>query len=157
MSNEMVEIKKQVAGTSTKRSFRNFKKPKPKPPNAISNVDLYPKEDEEYETVFPSEEPEQEETVECHGMWDFFIPNFDTKNEQEAFPMTTRSKGTPEPLQETSKKRNLGSTTTKEKVPVKKETTIPSQNQPSSSNLPSTSKTLVVLDSMDYNIIDSYF
>lgn len=39
MSNKMVEIKKQVVGTSTKRPFRNFKKPKSKPPNTISNVD----------------------------------------------------------------------------------------------------------------------
>jgi len=154
MSNEMVEIKKQVAETSTKRPFRNFKKPEPKPPNAISNADSDPEEDEEDETVLSSEEPEQEETVECHGMWDLILPNSNTENEQEAFPVTTRSKGTLEPLQATSKKRNAGSTTTKEKVPVKKATTIPSQNQPSSSNLPSTSKTLVVSDSMDYNIIE---
>lgn len=31
---------------------------------------------------------------------------------------------------------------------------IPSQNQPSASNPPSTSKTIVVTDSMDYNIIE---
>ena len=87
-------------------------------------------------------------------MWDFILPNFDTENEQEAFPVTTRSKGTPEPVQKTSKKRNAGCTTTKEKIPTKKASAIPSQNQPSSSNLPSTSKTLVVSDSMDYNIIE---
>lgn len=69
MSNEMVEIKKQVAETSTKMPFRNFKKPKTKPPNAISNADSDPEEYEEDEIVFPSEEPEQEETVECYGMW----------------------------------------------------------------------------------------
>jgi len=39
MSNEMVEIKKQVAETSTKKPFRNFKKPESKPPNVISNAD----------------------------------------------------------------------------------------------------------------------
>ena len=44
MSNEMIEIKKKVAETSTKRSFRNFKKPEPKPPNAISNANADPKE-----------------------------------------------------------------------------------------------------------------
>lgn len=86
-------------------------------------------------------------------MWDFILPNSDTENEHESFLVTTRSKGTHEPPQATSKKRNVGSTTTKEKVPVNKATTISSQNQPSSSNLPSTSKTLVVSDSMDYNII----
>lgn len=45
MSNEMVEIKKQVVGTSTRRPFRNFKKPESKPPNAISNADLDPEEE----------------------------------------------------------------------------------------------------------------
>lgn len=54
MSNEMVEIKKQVAKTSTKRPFRNFKKPESKPPNAISNEDSDPKEDEEEETILSS-------------------------------------------------------------------------------------------------------
>jgi len=91
--------------------------------------------------------------VECHGMWDFILPNSDTENEQEAFPITTRSKGTPEPIQITQKKRNTG-TTTKEKFPTKKSTAIPSQNQSSASNPPSKSKTLVVTDSMDYNIIE---
>ena len=36
MSNEMVEIKKQVAESSTKKPYRNFKKPESKPPNVIS-------------------------------------------------------------------------------------------------------------------------
>ena len=87
-------------------------------------------------------------------MWDFILPNSDTENEQEAFPVTTRSKGAREPIQTSSKKRSAGTTTTKEKVPTKKSTTTLPQNQPSSSNIPSTSKTLVVSDSMDYNIID---
>lgn len=153
MSNEMVEFKKQVDETSTKRPFRKFKKPKSKPPNAISNADLDPQEEEEEEeTVLSSKEPKEEEAVECHGMWDFIFPNSDTENEQEAFPIITRSKGTPDPIQITQKKRNAG-TTTKEKVPTKKSTTIPSQNRPLASNPPPTSKTLVVTDSMDYNII----
>lgn len=128
MSNEMVEIKKQVAETSTKRPFRNFKKPESKPPNAISNADSNPKEEEEDETVLSSKEPKEEEIIEYHGMWDFILPNSDAENEEEAFPMTTRSKGTPEPVQATSKKINAGTTTTKEKVPTKKSAAIPSQN-----------------------------
>ena len=52
MSNEMVEIKKQVAKTSTKKPFRNFKKPESKPPNAISNAESDPENDEEEDTVF---------------------------------------------------------------------------------------------------------
>ena len=87
-------------------------------------------------------------------MWDFILPNSDTENEQEAFPVTTRSKGTLEPIQASSKKRSVGTTTTKEKVPTNKPAATLPQNQPSSSNIPSTSKTLVVSDSMDYNIID---
>lgn len=87
-------------------------------------------------------------------MWDSILPNSDTENEQETFPVTTRSKGAPELVQASSKKRSAGTTTTKEKVPTKKLAATVPQNQPSSSNIPSTSKTLVVSDSMDYNIVD---
>lgn len=58
-------------------------------------------------------------------MWDFILPNSDTENEQEAFPVTTRSKGTPEPVKITQKEKNA-STNTKEKVPTKKSIEIPS-------------------------------
>lgn len=64
LSNEMVEIKKQVAETSTKRPFRNFKKTESKPPNVISNADSDPEEEEEEETISPTDE--EEEVVECH-------------------------------------------------------------------------------------------
>jgi len=37
--NETVEIKKQVAETSTKKPFKNFKRDEINPPNAISNVE----------------------------------------------------------------------------------------------------------------------
>lgn len=154
MSNETVEIKKQVAETSTKKPFRNFKKPESKPPNVISNANSNPEEEEEDQTISPSDEPEEEEVVGCHGIWDFILPNSDTENEQEAFPVTTKSKGTIEPVQAISKKRSACTTTTKEKVPTKKPAATLPQNQPSSSNIPSTSKKLVVSDSMDYNIID---
>ena len=87
-------------------------------------------------------------------MWDFILPNSDTENEQEAFPVTTRSKGAPEPIQASSKKTSAGATTTKEKVSTKKPAATVPQNQPSSSNIPSTSKTLAVSESMDYNIVD---
>jgi len=87
-------------------------------------------------------------------MWDFILPNSDTENEEEAFPVTTRSRSVPDPIQTTSKKRSAGATTTKEKTPMKKSPATVPQNQPSASNIPSTSKTLVVSDSMDYNIVD---
>ena len=64
-------------------------------------------------------------------MWDFILPNSDTENEEEAFPVTTRSKSTSEPTQATSKKRSAGATTTKEKVPPKKSPVVIPQNQPS--------------------------
>lgn len=152
MSNEMVEIKKQVAETSTKKPFRNFKRPESKLPNSISNAESDPKNDEEEDTILSSEETEEEEVVECHGMWDFNLPNSDTKNEQEAFPVSTKSKGVIEPVQPTQKKKIM-CPTTKDKVPTKKFTAVPTQNQPSSSNPPSSSKTLVVVESIDYNII----
>ena len=44
---------------------------------------------------------------------------------------------------------------TKDKTPVKKTSSFPTQNQPSSSNPPTTtSKTLVVSNPMDYNIVE---
>ena len=87
-------------------------------------------------------------------MWDFILPNSDTDNDEEAFPVSTKSKSTFEPVQATSKKRNAGAATTKEKVPTKKSPAVVPQNQPSTSSTPSTSKTLVVSDSMDYNIVN---
>ena len=55
MSNEMVEIKRQVAETSTKRPFRNYKKTESRPPNVISNADSDPEEEEEEETISPTD------------------------------------------------------------------------------------------------------
>ena len=131
--------------------FRNYKKTESKPPNVISNADSDPEEEEEDETILPTDE--EEEVVECHGIWDFILHNSDIENEQEAFPVTTRSKSTSEPPQD-SKKRSAGATNTKEKTPTRKLVATTPQNQPSSSTIPSTSKTLAISDSMDYNIVD---
>lgn len=60
-------------------------------------------------------------------MWDFILPNSDIENEQEAFPVNTRSKGTSKPVQINQKKRNTGMPS-KEKTPTKKSPTPPSQN-----------------------------
>lgn len=49
---------------------------------------------------------------------------------------------------------SAGTNTIKEKVPVRKPAATVSNNHPSSSTTPSSSKTLVVSDSMDYNIVD---
>jgi hypothetical protein len=49
MSNEMVDIKKQVVETSSRKYFRPFKinsPSNPKPPNTISNVESHVEEEE---------------------------------------------------------------------------------------------------------------
>lgn len=127
MLSEMVEIKKQVAKTSNKKPFRNFKRAESKPPNAISNAELDPDNNEDEDTILSLEETEEEEVVECHGMWDFILPNSDTESEKEAFPVSTRSKVAAEPIQPTQKKKNV-SPTTKDKAPLKKSTAVPTQN-----------------------------
>jgi uncharacterized coiled-coil protein SlyX len=48
MSNEMIDIRKQVAETSSKKPYRSFKRNLPmevKPPNAVSNVESEEEED----------------------------------------------------------------------------------------------------------------
>ena len=156
MSNEMVETKKQVVETSTKKPFRNFRRKQstePKPTNAISNAELDLDDDEDEDTFLLSKETEEDETVECHGMWDFILANSDTESEQEALPVNTRSKNLAEPIQTSPKKKN-SSSVTKDKAPMKKNSVMPTENQPSSSNPPSSSKKLVVSNSIDYNIVE---
>ena len=54
LSNEMVEIKKQVAESSSKKPFRTFRRnqpPNPQPPNTISNAKTND-EDKEETTFF---------------------------------------------------------------------------------------------------------
>ena len=58
LSNEMIDIKKQVAETSSKRPFRTYKKTEAKPPNVISNADSDQEEEEEEEATLPSDEEE---------------------------------------------------------------------------------------------------
>lgn len=84
MSNGMVEIKNQVVETSTKKPFRNFKRnwsTEPKPPNAISNAESDLDNDEDEDIVLSSEEMEEDKIFECHGMWDFILPNSDNESE----------------------------------------------------------------------------
>jgi len=156
ISNEMVEIKKQVDESSSKRPFRNFKRNQPENsqrPNIISNAESDLDNDEEEDTVLSAEEIEEEDIAECHEMWDFILPNSDNESEQESLPVNTRSKGIIEPNQSNQKRKN-SNTITKEKILMKKAPISSPQTKPSSSNPPSSSKNLVVLDSMDYNIIE---
>lgn len=138
MSNEMVEIKNHLAETSTKKPFRNFRRNQstdPKSPNAISNAKLDLEDDEYEDTILSLEEMEEDETVECHGMWDFISPNSDNESEQEALPVNTRTKNSTDAIQTNPKKKN-SSPATKDKAPMKKTLVVPTENQPSSSNPP---------------------
>ena len=114
----MVEIKKQVAETSTKKPFRNFRRNQveSKPPNSISNAEWEEEEDEEDTPPVSEEEDENEEIAELHGMWDFILPNSDS---EEAMPASTRSKSTAKPVQTVPKKK-ITTPSTKDKSPVKK-------------------------------------
>lgn len=94
MSNEMIDIKKQVAETSLKNPFRTFKRNPPmevRPPSVVSNVEFEEDEEEENTTEGQTDE---EEVVELQGMWDFILPQ---EEDQEAFPVSTRSKNQLDP------------------------------------------------------------
>ncbi len=86
-------------------------------------------------------------------MWDFIFPNSDNESEHEALPVNTRSKSVIEPNQSTQKKKNSNHVT-KGKSPAKKTPISSPQTKSSLSNPPSSSKTLVVSDPMNYNIVE---
>jgi len=74
MSNDMVDIKNQVAETSSKKHYRAFKRgpsTDAKPPNAISNAKSEEEEEEESATEGQTDD---EEVVELQGIWDFILP-----------------------------------------------------------------------------------
>ena len=76
MSNEMIDIRKQVAETSSKKPYRSFKRNLPmevKSPNAVSNVESEEEEEEEEENTTEGH-TDDEEVVELQGMWDFILP-----------------------------------------------------------------------------------
>ena len=128
MSNEMIDIRKQVAETSSKKPYRSFKRNPPmevKPPNAVSNVESEEEEEEENTTEGQTDD---EEVVELQGMWDFILPQ---EEDQEAFPVSTRSKNQLDPPQTTPKQKGA-SPATKDKVATK--TTITKATQFSQSN-----------------------
>jgi len=87
MSNEIVDIKKQVPETSSKKPFKPFRRnhpTNPKPPKAITNAESEGEEEE----VSNEEQTDDEEVVEPQGMWDFIIPD---EEDQDALPVATRS------------------------------------------------------------------
>ena len=150
MSNEMIDIKKQVAETSTKRPFRTFERSPSmdvKAPNVISNVESEEEEEEESATEGQTDD---EEVVELQGMWDFILPQ---EEDQEEFSVSTRSKNQLDPPQTTPKQKSASSAT-RDKVATKKTTTKATQSSPIQSEQTTPSKTLIVSDEMEYNIMD---
>ena len=89
MPNEMVDIKKQVAETSSKKPYRAFKRNPPievKPPSIVSNVESEEEEEEENPTEGHTDD---EEVVELQGMWDFILPQ---EEDQESFRLAHEAK-----------------------------------------------------------------
>lgn len=99
VSNEMVDIKRQVVETSSKKLYKPYRKSPstdPKPSNAITNVESEGEEEE-----VSNEEPiDEDEVVELQGMWDFILPD---EEDQEASPVSTRSRNQLDPPQPSSK------------------------------------------------------
>ena len=115
MSNEMVDIKKQVAETSSKKPYMPFKRNPSidsKPPNTITNAES----EEVEEEIATKEHTNEEEVVELQGMWDFILPD---EEDQEAFPVSTCSGNQLDPPQPTPKPKST-SLMTKDKVAAKK-------------------------------------
>ena len=69
LSNEMVEIKKQVTESSSKKTFRPFRRnqpPDPQPPNIISNGEI--DDEDEEEATFSADDYQDEHIAELNGM-----------------------------------------------------------------------------------------
>ena len=146
----MVDIKKQVAETSSKKPYKPYKRNPSidsKPPNAITSVESEEEEEEETATKEPTDE---EEVVELQGMWDFILPD---EEDQEASPVSTRSRNQLDPPQPTPKPKSASSTP-KDKVATKKKTSKATQTSPIQTDSLTPSKTLIVSDEMEYNIIE---
>jgi len=149
MSNEMVDIKKQVVETSSKNPYRPFKRnpsTDSKPPNAITSVES---EEEEGE-IATKEHTDEEEVVELQGMWDFILLD---EEDQEAFPVSTCS-GNQLDLPQPTPKPKSASSMTKDKVASKKTSPKATQTSPVQTDPSTPSKTLIVSDEMEYNIIE---
>jgi len=149
MSNEMVDIKKQVAETSSTNPYKPYRRnpsTDSKPPSAITSVES----EEEEEEIATEEHTDEEEVVELQGMWDEILPN---EEDQEASPVSTRSRNQPDPPQPTPKPKSTSSTP-KDKVTAKKTTSKATQTSPVQIDSLIPSKTLIVSDEMEYNIIE---
>lgn len=149
-SNEMVDIKKQVAETSSRKPYRPYKRNPsydPKPPSTISNVES---DVEEEEISIAEEQTNDEEVVELQEIWDFILPN---EESQEALLVATRSRRIFY-LPQTSQKQKSSTLAPEDKAIGKKSSPKPTQTTPSQSNFSPSTKTLLVSDEMEYNIVE---
>lgn len=94
LSNDIVDIKKQVVEYSSRKPLRPFKRyhpPNPQPPNTISNVET--DDEDEEEATFSADESQDEKIAKLNGMLDFILLISDGENKYEELPISTRSKG----------------------------------------------------------------
>ena len=149
MSNEMVEIKEQVEETSSKKPYKPYRRnpsTNSKPPNSITSAES----EEEEEEIATEEHTDEEEVVEVQGMWDFILLD---EEDQEAFSVSTRSRNQLDPPQPTPNPKSASSMT-KDKVVAEKTSPKATQTSPVQTDVSTPSKTLIVLDEMEYNIIE---
>jgi len=83
-------------------------------------------------------------------MWDFILPD---EEDQDAFLVSTHSRNQLDPPQPTPKPKSASSMT-KDKVASKKTSPKATQTSPVQTDTSTPSKTLIVLDEMEYNIIE---
>lgn len=99
MSNEIFDIKKQVAETSSKKPYKPFRRNPStnlKPPNAIKNAESEGEEEE----VLNEEHTDDDDVVELQGMWSFILPD---EEDQDPLPVTARRRNQLDPPQSSSK------------------------------------------------------
>lgn len=129
MSNEMVNIKKQVAETFSRKDYRPYKinpSSDPKPPNTISNVES---DVQEEEVSTAEKQIDDEEVVELQVMWDFILPMSDNEESQEALPVVTRSRSIVD-FPQINKKQKSSTLALKDKAIGKKSSPKSTQTTP---------------------------
>lgn len=150
MSNKMVDIKKKVVETSSKKPYKPYRRNPSidsKPPNVITSVES---EEEEEEEIVTKEHTDEEKVVQVQGMWDFILLD---EEDQETSPVSIRSRNQLDPPQPTPKPKSASSMT-KDKVAAKKTTPKVTQTNPVQTDSSTPSKTLIISDEMEYNIIE---
>lgn len=128
------------------RPFKRNSQNDPKPLNFISNLESNGDEEE----VLSEEQMDDEEVAELQGMWNFILPN---EQNQEVLPVATRSRNQLHPPQSNSKQKT-SMPPPRDKVVGKKSSPKSTQTNPVHLDSSPSSKTLIVSNEMEYNIID---